>query len=47
MAYLRLENGKFEGEEEVTRALQRDVPKSLRNIIMGVTHHLTPTEPPA
>jgi len=47
MAYLRLENGQFEGEEQVTRALSRDVPITLRNIIRGLTHHLAPTKPPA
>ena len=45
MAYVRLENGEFEGEEEVTRALLRNLPTSLRNIIRGLTHQLVPTEP--
>lgn len=37
MAYLKLENGAFEGEQEVRRVLERDVPQSVRNVIDGVT----------
>ena len=41
MAYLRLENGDFVGENEVERALGRDLPGSIRNMILGLTHNLT------
>jgi hypothetical protein len=37
MAYVRLEDGSFEGEEAVTRALGRDLPQGLRNIVLGLT----------
>ena len=47
MAYLRLENGKFEGEQEVERALRRDLPQSLRNIVLGLTHSILQAERPA
>lgn len=40
MAYLRLDDGKFEGERAIERALKRDLPASLRNLIMGLTHGL-------
>lgn len=46
MAYLRLENGEFEGEAAVTRALSRDLPQPLRNIVMGLTHSLVKVERP-
>lgn len=38
MAFARLEDGSFEGEPEVTRALERDLPPALRNIVAGMTH---------
>jgi hypothetical protein len=41
MAYLRLENEEFVGEREVERALGRDLPDSIRNMVRGVTHKLT------
>ncbi len=47
MAYLRLENGEFEGEGEVERALRRDLPQSLRNIVLGLTHSIRQVERPA
>ena len=47
MAYLRLENGKFEGEQEVERALRRDLPQPLRNIVLGLTHAILQVERPA
>lgn len=36
MAYLRLEDGKFDGETAVKRALERDLPPPLRNIVLGL-----------
>jgi len=47
MAYLRLDNGEFEGEQAVERALRRDLPPSLRNIVLGVTLSVLPAERPA
>jgi hypothetical protein len=38
MAFLRLDDGRFEGEEAVARALNRDLPQGLRNILLGLTH---------
>ena len=38
MAFLRLDDGRFEGEEAVARALERDLPQGLRNIVLGLTH---------
>jgi hypothetical protein len=37
MAYLRLESGEFHGKEEVVTALNRELPKPVRNIVMGLT----------
>jgi hypothetical protein len=37
MAYLRLESGEFHGKEEVVTALSRELPKPVRNIVMGLT----------
>jgi hypothetical protein len=37
MAYLRLESGEFHGKEEVVNALNRELPKPVRNIVMGLT----------
>ena len=36
MAYLQLESGEFEGKEEVVKALSRDLPQPVRNIVMGL-----------
>jgi hypothetical protein len=36
MAYMRLTDGIFQGEEAVQRALDRDLPPRLRNIILGM-----------
>ncbi len=47
MAYLRLEDEAFHGEETVERALRRDLPGSLRNIVLGLTHSLLQAERPA
>ena len=38
MAFMRLADGRFEGEDAVARALERDLPQSLRNILLGLTH---------
>ena len=38
MAYLQLESGEFVGKEEVIRALSRDLPQPVRNVVMGLTH---------
>lgn len=40
MAYLRLEDGRFVGESAVERALTRDVPPNLLNIVRGLTHNV-------
>jgi hypothetical protein len=37
MAYLQLESGEFHGKEEVVTALSRELPKPVRNIVMGLT----------
>ena len=37
MAYLRLESGDFRGKDEVVRALSRDLPQAVRNVVMGLT----------
>lgn len=37
MAYLRLESGEFQGTDEVVKALSRDLPRPVRNIVMGLT----------
>lgn len=39
MAYLSLEDGRFIGEAAVERALTRDVPPNLLNIVRGLTHN--------
>jgi len=46
MAFLRLNEGEFQGEEEVARALRRDLPQSLRNIVLGLTHSVLNAERP-
>ena len=38
MAYLRLEDQRFVGDAEIERALTRDLPEPLRNMIRGLTH---------
>ena len=38
MAYLSRENLEFIGEDKVRRALQQNLPDSLRNIVLGVTY---------
>ena len=38
MAYSRLESGAFQGEDEVVKALNRDLPQAVRNIVLGLTH---------
>ena len=38
MAYLRLEDGKFEGEQAITRALERDLLPPMRNIVLGMAN---------
>lgn len=40
MAYLRMEDDMFIGEEQVKRALQRDLPEPLRNMVRGLVHNL-------
>ena len=45
MAYLRISNGKFEGEEAVERALKRNLPSSLRNVLTGMTQELMRVDP--
>jgi hypothetical protein len=40
MAYLQLRDGSFVGEEEVRRALERDLPDAIRNIARGVVHNV-------
>ena len=37
MAYLRLETGEFQGQDEIVKALSRDLPQPVRNIVMGLT----------
>ena len=45
MAYVRLNDGKFEGQEAVTRALERILHPSLRNVLLGMTHQLMRAHP--
>ncbi len=45
MAYLRLESGEFEGEEDVVAALGRDLPQPVRNIVMGLTQSVLQVGP--
>ena len=40
MAYLQLEGETFHGKDEVIKALSRDLPQPLRNIVMGMTRLL-------
>lgn len=37
MGYLRLEDGMFQGHPEVVRAVQRDLPDHLRNLVSSFT----------
>ncbi len=37
MAFLRLESGEFHGTDAVVKALSRDLPQPVRNIVMGLT----------
>ncbi len=37
MAFLRLESGEFHGADAVVKALSRDLPQPVRNIVMGLT----------
>lgn len=47
MAYLRLDDGEFVGEEAVKKALTRDLPPSIRNVVMGLTHSILRDAPGA
>lgn len=38
MAYVRLEDGEFVGQQSVIRALDRDLTETLRNIVMGIIY---------
>ncbi len=38
MAYLKLDDGTFIGEAQVERALRRDLPESIRNVVLGLVH---------
>ena len=38
MAYLQLESGEFKGTDEVVKALERDLPQPVRNIVMGLIY---------
>ena len=40
MAYLRLETGEFQGQDEIVKALSRDLPQPVRNIVMGLTQSM-------
>ena len=40
MAYLRLSEGRFEGEEAVERALKRNLPPLLHNVLMEMTQEV-------
>ena len=44
MAFLQLDSGKFHGEDELARTLRRELPQSLRNLVMGLTHSVV--QPP-
>ena len=46
MAFLRLDDGRFEGEDAVARALDRDLPQGLRNIVLGLTMAISEGRPP-
>ena len=46
MAYLRLESGAFRGKDEVVRALSRDLPQPVRNVVMGLTRSVLQEGPP-
>ena len=41
MAYLGLEDGSFVGEGAVKKALELDLPPTLRNIVLGVIYPVT------
>ncbi len=41
MAYLKLEAAEFIGDAEVERALRRDLPDSLRNLVLGLVHNVS------
>lgn len=40
MAYLRVDDGEFIGEQEVRRAFLRNVPESTRNVIKALTRSM-------
>ena len=40
MAYMQLQDGTFVGEEAVKRALARDLPETVRNIVRGLVHEV-------
>ena len=40
MAFLRLDEQRFEGDGAVEHALRKDLPQPIRNIILGMTHAL-------
>ncbi|MDQ3077995.1 MAG: BLUF domain-containing protein [Pseudomonadota bacterium] len=40
MAYLELKDGQFVGDAAVERALGRDLPESLRNLMRGLVHNV-------
>jgi hypothetical protein len=46
MAYLRLEDGEFVGDHAVKRALARDLPRPLRNIVLGILTPIVQAGPP-
>jgi hypothetical protein len=46
MAYLRLEDGEFVGDHAVNRALARDLPRPLRNIVLGILTPIVQAGPP-
>ena len=45
MAYLRLDSGEFQGQDEVVKALSRDLPQPVRNIVMGLTQSVLQVGP--
>lgn len=40
MAYLRVDNGEFVGEQTVQQAFKRNVPEATRNVIKALTHSM-------
>ncbi len=40
MAYLELKDEKFVGDAAVERALRRDLPESIRNLMRGLVHNV-------